>query len=77
MIILKLICHLFGDQQSRFHLLTSDRFVMEDFDVKSPFSSFLPAVAGYFGKPVWAFYVNRGQVMSQFWSEGRIIIFIF
>jgi hypothetical protein len=50
---------------------------MEDFDVKSPFSSFLPAVAGYFGKPVWAFYVNRGQVMSQFWSEGRIIIFIF
>ncbi len=35
---------------------------MEDYDAKSPFSSFLPAVAGYFGKPVWAFYVNRGQV---------------
>jgi hypothetical protein len=28
-------------------------------------------VAGYFGKPVWAFYVNRGQVMSTFGTESK------
>lgn len=39
---------------------------MEDFDARSTFSSFLPGVAGYFGKPVWAFYVNRGQILSTF-----------
>jgi len=42
------------------------RFVMEDYDAKSTFASFLPGVAGYFGKPVWAFYVNRGQAISTF-----------
>ena len=42
------------------------RFLMEDFDAKSTFASFLPGVAGYFGKPVWAFYVNRGQIISTF-----------
>lgn len=39
---------------------------MEDYDSKSTFSSFLPGVAGYFGKPVWAFYVNRGQALATF-----------
>jgi hypothetical protein len=33
-----------------------NRYVLEDYDAKSTFSSFLPGVAGYFGKPVWAFY---------------------
>lgn len=47
------------------------RFVMEDFDAKSNFASFLPGVAGYFGKPVWAFYVNRGQVISTFGIESK------
>jgi hypothetical protein len=44
---------------------------MEDFDAKSTFSSFLPGVAGYFGKPSWAFYVNRGQVISTFGTESK------
>ncbi len=44
---------------------------MEDFDARSTFSSFLPAVAGYFGKPVWAFYVNRGQAISTFGTESK------
>ena len=42
-----------------------DRFLLEDFDARSTFASFLPGVAGYFGKPVWAFYVNRGQGKLQ------------
>lgn len=42
------------------------RFVMEDYDAKPNFASFLPGVAGFFGKPVWAFYVNRGQAIATF-----------
>jgi hypothetical protein len=48
-----------------------DRYVLEDYDAKSTFSSFLPGVAGYFGKPVWAFYVNRGQCMATFGTESK------
>ena len=44
---------------------------MEDFDARSTFSSFLPGVAGYFGKPVWAFYVNRGQGIATFGTESK------
>lgn len=44
---------------------------MEDYDAKSTFSSFLPGVAGYFGKPVWAFYVNRGQAMATFGETSK------
>jgi hypothetical protein len=44
---------------------------MEDYDARSTFSSFLPGVAGYFGKPVWAFYVNRGQGISTFGTESK------
>eukprot|EP00934_Nitzschia_sp_Nitz4_P007630 Nitzschia sp. Nitz4//scaffold13_size275219//267175//271029//NITZ4_000931-RA/size275219-augustus-gene-0.246-mRNA-1//1//CDS//3329536185//7620//frame0 len=47
------------------------RFLLEDFDAKSTFASFLPGVAGYFGKPVWAFYVNRGQAISTFGTESK------
>jgi len=47
------------------------RFVMEDYDAKSNFASFLPGVAGFFGKPVWAFYVNRGQAISTFGIESK------
>lgn len=45
--------------------------MLEDFDARSTFSSFLPGVAGYFGKPVWAFYVNRGQAIATFGTESK------
>ena len=44
---------------------------MEDFDASSTFSSFLPGVAGYFGRPVWAFYVNRGQGIASFGTATK------
>jgi len=47
------------------------RFVMEDYDAKSNFASFLPGVGGFFGKPVWAFYVNRGQAIATFGIESK------
>ena len=52
-------------------LFLLDRYVLEDFDARATFASFLPGVAGYFGKPVWAFYVNRGQAVSTFGTESK------
>jgi len=48
-----------------------NRYVFEDYDARSEFASFLPGVAGYYGKPVWAFYVNRGQGISTFGTESK------
>ena len=45
--------------------------MLEDYDARSNFASFLPGVAGYFGKPVWAFYVNRGQAIATFGIESK------
>lgn len=43
-----------------------ERFVIEDFSSAKTFASFLPAVAGEDGKPLWAFYANVGQAMGGF-----------
>jgi len=42
------------------------RYILHDYDSRSPVSNFLPGVAGVFGKPVWSFYVNRGQAIASF-----------
>jgi len=49
----------------------ANRYVMEDYDAKPTFSSFLPAVAGLYGKPVWSFYVNRGQGVASFGFNSK------
>jgi len=48
-----------------------ERYVLEDFDSKPVFASFLPGIAGLYGKPMWAFYVNRGQGVSTFGTESK------
>mmetsp|Transcript_14919 Transcript_14919/g.27164 ORF Transcript_14919/g.27164 Transcript_14919/m.27164 type:complete len:1254 (-) Transcript_14919:191-3952(-) len=42
------------------------RYILHDYDSRAPVSNFLPGVAGVFGKPVWSFYVNRGQGIASF-----------
>lgn len=39
-------------------------FVVENYNRQKPFASFLPAVAGLYGKPMWVYYVNRGQAIA-------------
>ncbi|CAM4093731.1 cellobiose phosphorylase [Mesobacillus thioparans] len=46
-------------------------FVIEDFDQAKTFSSFLPGLAGLYGVPMWAFYVNRGQAMVSFGVQDK------
>ena len=46
--------------------LQSDTFIIRDYDLKPPFSSFLPGLAGITGIPMWLFYTNRGQAVASF-----------
>jgi hypothetical protein len=48
-----------------------DRFIFYDFDATAPISSFLPGMAGVFGKPVQAFSVNRGQGIASFGMASK------
>jgi len=47
------------------------RYVILDYDKIRPFSSFLPGIAGTWGIPLWAFYVNRGQGIASFGLESK------
>lgn len=56
----------------------NDRFIMHSFDTFKSMSSFLPGVAGLWGVPMWAFYVNRGQAIATFGVQnkgGGILLF--
>ena len=46
-------------------------FAQRNYQQARPFSSFLPGVAGLAGKPMWAFYTNRGQCMASFGVRDR------
>ena len=39
---------------------------INNYQIKKPFTSFLPGIAGLFGKPLWTFYTNRGQLITSF-----------
>ena len=47
------------------------KFIIEDFQRATPFCSFLPAVAGKEGKPIWAFYASVGQAMGGFGATSK------
>src|SRR5258705_7246909 len=51
--------------------LENDAFVIENYNQARPFSSFLPGIAGLFGKPMWVFYTNRGQCVSSFGVRNK------
>lgn len=46
-------------------------FVIEDYQNAKTFASFLPAVSGEDGKPLWAFYANVGQCMGGFGVNSK------
>lgn len=55
----------------REYYLENDEFVINNYDLKKTFSSFLPGLAGKKGVPLWAFYVNRGQGLCSFGVENK------
>jgi hypothetical protein len=49
------------DDKPKYYLNENNQFVIENYNKIAPFSSFLPAISGLYGKPMWVFYANRGQ----------------
>ncbi len=45
--------------------------VQKNYQVQSPFSSFLPGIGGLHGIPLWCYYVNRGQAVVSFGTETK------
>ncbi|MBN2119649.1 MAG: cellobiose phosphorylase [Candidatus Omnitrophica bacterium] len=46
-------------------------FIIEDYNKAKSFSSFLPAISGKFGMPLWCFYVNRAQAVASFGIKSK------
>lgn len=57
--------------KSSYYINEKDEFIIEDYNRQKPFSSFLPAIAGPYGKPMWAYYVNRGQCICTFGINNK------
>lgn len=51
--------------------LEGKTFVIDDYDKKPAFSSFLPGLAGVKGIPMWVFYTNRGQGINSFGIDNK------
>ncbi len=49
----------------------NNEFVIKDFQNAKTFASFLPAIAGIDGKPLWAFYANVGQCLGGFGVNSK------
>ena len=61
------------------YAVNGGEFIIEDYNNAKAFASFLPAIAGLWGKPLWAYYVNRGQAVSNFGvqdKDGAMLEFI-
>ena len=54
-----------------YKLYPEGRFVVRDYNRKKPFSNFLPGIAGFYGTPMWVFYVNRGQGIASFGTKNK------
>lgn len=46
--------------------LDGEHFIIDNYDKKPAFSSFLPGLTGIKGIPMWVFYTNRGQGINSF-----------
>ena len=61
------------------YAVNGDEFIIKDYNNAKAFASFLPAISGLWGKPMWVYYVNRGQAIANFGvrdKDGAIMEFI-
>ncbi|MGP6146422.1 hypothetical protein [Jeotgalibaca sp. A122] len=54
-----------------YQLNEKNECIIANYQTASPFSSFLPGIAGLKGIPLWSFYVNRGQAIASFGIENK------
>ncbi|MDP6686327.1 MAG: hypothetical protein QGI05_05180, partial [Candidatus Omnitrophota bacterium] len=55
----------------KYHIDSNGEFVIENYNLAGTFSNFLPGIAGLFGIPMWAFYVNRAQAVCSFGVKSK------
>lgn len=56
----------------KYYLNEKDKeFAIENYNHAKPFANFFPAIAGKYGIPMWAFYVNRGQAIASFGTKDK------
>ncbi len=60
------------NENVKYYMTDNYEFVIEDYNNAKTFSSFLPSVAGKLGKPIWAYYVNRGQCLSTMGVNNKL-----
>jgi hypothetical protein len=53
------------------YTVKGNEFIIDNYNNAKAFASFLPAIAGLWGKPLWVFYVNRGQAVSSFGVKDK------
>ncbi|MFA4991221.1 MAG: cellobiose phosphorylase [Candidatus Omnitrophota bacterium] len=59
------------DKKPKYYIDSNNEFVIENYNLAGAFSNFLPGIAGLFGIPMWAFYVNRGQGICSLGIHGK------
>ncbi len=55
----------------KYKLTQQGEFVIENYNFSKPFANFFPGIAGRYGIPIWAFYVNRGQAIASFGTKDK------
>lgn len=55
----------------KYYLNGEGEFVIENYNHAKPFANFFPGIAGKYGIPMWAFFVNRGQAISSFGTKDK------
>ncbi len=60
-----------NQKKPTFKLENDGSFVIENYNQTKSFSSFFPGIAGLYGIPMWAFYVNRGQGIAAFGVKNK------
>jgi len=66
----KLSCYNTRLMRPKF-LFKQDDFVIENYQAARPYASFLPGIAGEYGKPMWVFTANRGQGICSFGIRNK------
>ncbi|HOU36914.1 MAG TPA: hypothetical protein PK562_06560, partial [Candidatus Omnitrophota bacterium] len=60
-----------SSQKVSYHLNNTGGFVIENYNYSKPLANFFPGIAGRYGIPMWVFYVNRGQGINSFGTDGK------
>jgi hypothetical protein len=59
------------EKKVKYNLNDKGEFIIENYNYAKPMANFFPGIAGKYGIPMWVFYVNRGQAINSFGTDGK------